>query len=147
MTIVEKLKKLTWLRAIEEAAKEQLIALPPFIKQAMGVVRSETLPNSRFVTLKRRLVPISEAVHDGMEWTLWRTENDLPAADVSFRLPLQPEQESVSIVLRILKGWLIDDWALNETESAVNDLAGTGIKGTTSSSVEANGICKENDKD
>ena len=117
--MTEKLKQLTWLRAINEAANEHSIKLPPFARQAMGVARSEQMPNGRFVTLKRRLVPATEAVNDGMEWTLWRTDGDLPIPEVAFRQPLHPSQEAVNHVLRILKGWLLDNSTVDETKATV----------------------------
>jgi hypothetical protein len=122
---------MTWLRALGEAAKERDIGLPPFTSFGMGVARTETMPNSRFVTLKRRLIPTSEATQDGMEWTLWRTENDLPVVEIAFRQPLQPEQEAVSYVLRILKGWLIDNWTVDETQCAVRARSETDVKRMT----------------
>jgi hypothetical protein len=118
--MTEESKQPNWLRAIKDAAKEQLIKLPQFIPQAMGVTHTLPMQNGRFVTVKYRLVPRTEALHDGIQWTLWQGENDLPDPELSFRQPLKPEQPAINLTLRVLKGWLLDDWTVEETKAAVS---------------------------
>jgi hypothetical protein len=123
VTMDENSKQQNWLRAIKEAAKEQLIELPQFTQQAMGVAHTVPVQNGRFVTVKYRLVPRTEALHDGIQWTLWQREDDLPDPELSFRRPLKPEQEAVNSMLRVLKGWLLDNWTLEETKAAIRKAA------------------------
>ncbi len=118
-TMTEKSKQPNWVQTIASAAREKGLELPPLIPQAMGVARSEPGANSRFVTLKRRLVPASEALQDGMEWTLWTLVGDLPQAEVVFRQPLYPDSEAVAFVLSILQGWLLDNRTADEVRNVV----------------------------
>lgn len=117
--MTEKTTHTTWLRAIKDVAKEQSIEIPPLIPQAMGVARTETQANGRFVTLKRRLVPAAEAVHDGMEWTLWRTDGEYPIPEITYRQPAEPKPEAVALSVRVLKGWFLDNWSVDETKAIV----------------------------
>jgi hypothetical protein len=119
----EKSKQQNWLRAVKDAAKEQLVALPPFSQQAMGVAHTEPMPNGRFVTVKYRLVPRTEALRDGIQWTLWQGENDLPDPELSFRRPLKAEKQAVNLVLRVLKGWLLDNLTVEEMKAIIRQSA------------------------
>ena len=127
-TMTEKPKQLSWLTAIDSAAKLQAIKLPVFTRQGMGVARSATLPNCRFVTLKRRLVPASEAIDDGMEWTLWRMEGEHSIPEITFRQPLQPEQDAVNFVLGVINAWLLKNWTIDETKDSINRHAHTDME-------------------
>jgi hypothetical protein len=44
----------------------------------MGSARTAALPNGRFVTFKRRLVPDPQAELDGAEWGLWIDREEMP---------------------------------------------------------------------
>jgi hypothetical protein len=134
-TMTEKTKQLTWLTAIDNAAKQQSIELPAFTRHGMGVARSATLPNSRFVTLKRRLIPTNEATDDGMEWTLWRTQGEHAIPEITFRQPLHPERDSVNFVLGVLNAWLLKNWTVDETKDAIHGHAQTGRSGITASPI------------
>jgi len=114
-------KKTTWLTAISAAAVEQGITLPPFVPTGMGTARSE-INGERFVTFKRRLISGSVAEREGVEWTLW-TNRDEPRVVLAFREPLQADRARVTAVLRILKGWLLDNWSIADAESAVASAA------------------------
>ncbi len=119
----EKSKELNWLQAIKDAAKEQSIELPQFSRQAMGIARTEPMQSGRFVTVKHRLVPRIEALRDGIQWTLWQGEDGLPDPELSFRQPLKPEEQAVKQMLHLLKGWLLDNWTLEETKAAIHQSA------------------------
>ena len=125
-TMTEK-RQLSWLRSISEAAKEQEVPLPPFIGHEMGHVRTESTASGRFVTIKRRFVSATEAANDGVEVTLWRTQDDLPLPIVTFREPLHPDQERIAEVLSILKRWLVDEVTLDEAISAVGKRANVHV--------------------
>jgi hypothetical protein len=117
-TMTEK-RQPSWLRSITEAAKEQGVPLPPFTGHEMGHVRTESTASGRFVTIKRRFVSATEAANDGVEVTLWRTQDDRPLPVVTFREPLRPDQERIAEVLSILKRWLVDEATLDGAISAV----------------------------
>jgi hypothetical protein len=120
MKMIETSRQLTWLSAIANAAKLQRIELPSFDAYGMGALRSTTTASSRFVTLKRRIVSADQAEVDGVEWALWRVQDDLPVPVAAFREPLQPKQENVTAVLSLLKGWLIDGWTPDEAKAVVS---------------------------
>jgi hypothetical protein len=109
----------SWLKAIAQAAKEQGVSLPSFTGHAMGSARSVSVADGRFITFKRRLVPTARAEVDGVEWTLWREQDDLPVPVAAFREPLEPKQENVATALSLLKGWLVDGWTPEEAKAAV----------------------------
>lgn len=109
----------SWLRVLAEAAREQGVPLPSFTQHGMGSARSVKVGNGRFVTFKRRLVPASRAEVDGVEWTLWYEQDDLPVAVAAFREPLQPKPENIAVALALLKGWLVDGWTPAEAQAAV----------------------------
>ena len=108
----------SWLRAIAHAAKEQGVSLPSFTKHGMGSARSVSC-DGRFITFKRRLVPSTQAEVDGVEWTLWTAQDQLPVPVAAFREPLEPKPENVTVALSLLKGWLVDRWSAEETQAAV----------------------------
>jgi hypothetical protein len=110
---------LSWLRVIAEAAKEQGVALPPFGGRGMGTARSGRLADGRFITFKRRLVLPARANVDGVEWTLWSEQDDLPVPIAVFREPQEPTRENVMTALALIKGWLIDGWTPDEARAAV----------------------------
>ena len=109
----------SWLRALAEAAKEQGVPLPSFTGHGMGSARSVKVGDGRFITFKRRLVPAAQAEVDGVEWTLWREQDDLPVPVAAFREPMEPKPESVTTALALLKGWLVDGWTPEEAQAAV----------------------------
>lgn len=109
-------RKLSWLKAINEAATGQHVALPPFAEVGMGTALCRDLSIGRFVSFKRRLVSASEARHDGVEWALWLSHDDRPSFVAVFREPLIPTPERVSIILSILQGWLVDRWPTEQVE-------------------------------
>jgi hypothetical protein len=109
----------SWLSTIAEAAKEQGFSLPSFTGHGMGSARSVKLADGRFITFKRRLVPEAQAEVDGIEWTLWREQDNLPMPVAAFREPVQPRQENVTAALSLLKGWLVDGWTPDEAKAAV----------------------------
>ena len=111
--------KQSWLSAIAEIASAQKVSFPSFTGHAMGAARTATIESGRFVTFKRRLVPATQAEADGIEWTLWLEENDLPLAIAAFREPLVPDHEAVTTAFSLLKGWLIEGWTPDETREAV----------------------------
>jgi hypothetical protein len=107
------------LNAIAEAAKEQGQPLPPFTVHGMGSARSTKTADGRFITFKRRLVPAAQAEIDGVEWTLWCEQDDLPVAVAAFRRPLLPRPDHVAVSLSLLKGWLLDRWTPAEAKIAL----------------------------
>jgi hypothetical protein len=109
----------SWLRAIAEAAREQGVSLPSFTGHAMGAARSLSVEDGRFITFKRRFLPASQAEADGIEWALWREQDNLPIPVAAFREPLEPKPENVATALRLLKGWLVDGWTPEEAKAAV----------------------------
>lgn len=111
--------KTSWRASIVEAAKEQGIPLPPFTGGEMGGARTERTATGRFGTIKRRFVSEADAADDGIEFTLWRTLDDVPLPVVGFRAPLRPNQEQVANVFGILKRWLVDEASLDDARSAV----------------------------
>jgi hypothetical protein len=110
----------TWLSAIAEAAKGERLPLPAFEAYGMGAMRSATTASGRFATLKRRLGPSVKAERDGVEWALWHQPDDLPVLVAAFRDPLEPDQESISATLALLKGWLVDEWTPDEAKRTVS---------------------------
>jgi len=116
-------QKLSWLAAIWEAAAEQHVQLPPFTDRGMGSAICRNARRGRFVSLKRRLVPVQEAAIDGVEWALWSEEQEQPVPVVVFREPLNPTEEQVAFILSALKGWLIDDWTAETAKQRVDGRA------------------------
>jgi len=110
----EKPKHQSWLTALAEAARQRGIALPTFAKEGMGIARSETMPNGRYATLKRRLVRADDTSPDAMEWTLWESNSGFPHPAVSFRQPLVPEPEAIELALSILNSWLLNGETADE---------------------------------
>jgi hypothetical protein len=53
----------------------------------MGRAQSEKVEGCRFVTFRGRLVPDRQAEVDGVEWTLWGEQGDLPLPVAAFREP------------------------------------------------------------
>jgi hypothetical protein len=116
--MTEKTKQDTWLRAIEDAAKERSIKLPPFNRKPMGLASTEPSQNGRFITVRYRLLPRAEALKDGIQWTLRQTGSD--AVDLTFRQPANPEKEAVNSTLEILKGWILDNLSIEETRAVID---------------------------
>src|SRR5271157_345717 len=117
--MTEKHRHRSWLRAVAEAAKERGVPLPSFTGHAMGGARSLSAKDGRFITFKRRLVPAAQAEVDGVEWTLWREQDDLPVPVAAFRESLEPKRENVTNTLLLLKGWLVDGWTPDNAKAAV----------------------------
>ena len=115
----EKHRHRSWLRAVAEAAKEQGIPLPSFTGHAMGGARSLSARDGRFITFKRRLVPAAQAEFDGVEWTLWLEQDDLPVPVAAFRESLEPKRENITNTMLLLKGWLVDGWTPDDAKAAV----------------------------
>ena len=96
----------------------------------MGSARSVPVADGRFVNFKRRLVPAARAEVDGIEWSLWLEQNDLPTPIAAFREPLEPKPENIAETLSLLRGWLVDGWTPDETKLAVGqhpELGGRSI--------------------
>ena len=124
--MTRRMKKMTenprqkgWLSAIAEAANERGIALPLFSGLGMGSARSEDVAGGRFITFKRRFVPADRAEIDGVEWTLWQEQDDLPTPIAAFRDSAGPKPDSIKQTLSLLKGWLVDGWTREEAILAV----------------------------
>jgi hypothetical protein len=117
--MAEKSTKTTWLKAIEDAARERAIKLPPFARKPMGLAVSEPTENGRFVTVRYRLVPKAEAERDGIQWALRQEGND--SLDLTFRQPADPQTEAVTAILDILKGWLLEDWSIERTRDTIRE--------------------------
>src|SRR5262245_26703143 len=92
-------RRRSWLRAVAEAAAKQHLSLPSFRGHAMGSARSASLADGRFVTIKRRLVSENQAEIDGVEWALWREQDDFPVLVAAFREPFDPKPENVADAL------------------------------------------------
>jgi hypothetical protein len=118
--MTENLREQSWLRAIAEAAKVRGVSLPSFTGHAMGGARTARLEGGKFITFKRRMVPADRAEVEGVEWTLWCEQDDLPVAVAAFREALEPKPEDVDRVLSIFRGWFVDDWAADEAKAAVS---------------------------
>ncbi len=119
MATPDRAQRRTWLSALAEAARLQQVNLPSFDGYGMGALRSATTASGRFVTLKRRLVPADKAEVEGVEWALWRQQDDRSVLVAAFREPLEPNQENVTTTLALLKGWLVDEWTPDEAKGAV----------------------------
>jgi hypothetical protein len=65
---------------------------------------SEKVEGSRLVTFRRRLVPERQAEVDGVEWTLWDEQGDLPLPVAAFRVPQEPNEENVTAVFWLSQG-------------------------------------------
>jgi Zn-dependent peptidase ImmA (M78 family) len=112
-------RRQTWLKALAEVAKVQGVHLPSFTVHGMGGARSASVEGGRFVTFKRRLVPPEQAKVDGVEWTLWRDQDDSPVPVAAFREPVEPNQQFLGTTFTLLKGWLVDKWTSDEAKAAV----------------------------
>jgi len=117
-------QKQTWLSALAEAAKEQGFELPTYDVYGMGSLRSVTTLGNRFVTLKR-LLRRGKSEFDGVEWALWQQLDEQPLLVACFRDALEPKHESVELTLKLVKGWLVDEWSADETRRAVAGNPGT----------------------
>jgi len=109
-----------WLRSIAQAAKEQGVPLPSFTGHSMGTARCHSAGTGRFVTFKRRFVPVEQAVIDGVEWSLWDEQDEQPILVATFREPAEPKPENVSSTLVFLTGWLVHGWTPEEARTAVS---------------------------
>lgn len=109
----------SWLSAIADASKECGLALPSFTAKGMGTARTANVAGGRFATFKRRLVSAEAAENDGVEWTLWLEEHDIPAPIAAFRQPIKPRPDDVATTLGYLKGWLLDRWTADEARANV----------------------------
>src|SRR5438552_12450514 len=109
-------QKPSWLRSINDAARLQQVPLPPFTQAGMGSALLRGANGGRFVSFKRRLVSASDAVNNGVEWTLWLEDDDSPSTVAAFREPLVPTPDRVAAILSILRGWLIDQWTVETAE-------------------------------
>jgi len=112
----------SWLLAIVEAAAKHCVALPSFSTQGMGVARSNTTSNGRFVTFKRRLISAERSRIDGIEWSLWQMHDGLPEIVETFRVSDQVQPELVSTILRIFVGWLLNGWTPTQIAAALCSL-------------------------
>jgi len=86
----------------------------------MGTARSEKVAGGRFVTFKRRLVPEDQAENDGVEWTLWLEEHEMPVPIAAFRQPVTPMREEIAVTLSFLQGWLLEGWTPDEAKAKVD---------------------------
>jgi hypothetical protein len=109
----------TWLSAVAQAAKSQALELPPVTTNGMGSARTPAGADGRFVTFKRRLVPMGQAEIDGVEWVLWREQDGLPMRVTAFREPLDPKPENFGLAMPLLKGWLVDRWTPEKAQAEV----------------------------
>src|SRR5579872_1101716 len=116
--MAEKPKHITWLQAIDDAAKERSINLPPFIRKPMGLAVTEPAGDGRFITVRYRLVPKAEAERDGIQWALRQEGND--SLDLAFRQPPIPEKDAVVSILTILKGWILDNWSIERARDSIH---------------------------
>jgi hypothetical protein len=134
-------KNTSWLRAIADAANEAQIQLPEFMDRGMGSVICRSAAGGRFVSVKRRFVPASQAVKDGVEWGLWCEQDDESFPVAIFREPLGPTPERVAFMLAVLKGWLLDQWNVEQAESAAathsNAAVGEGLMSKTGFDAQA----------
>jgi hypothetical protein len=111
-------KKPSWLRAIADAANQAQIQLPEFRDRGMGSAICRSADGGRFVSVKRRFVPASQAAQNGVEWGLWCEQGDESFPVANFREPLSPTPERVTFMLSVLKGWLLDRWNVEQAENA-----------------------------
>jgi hypothetical protein len=112
----------TWLSALTEAARQQHFELPAFDVAGMGALRSETTLGNRFATLKRHLRGKTD--FDGVVWALWQQAGDTPMLVAAFRDALEPEDVQVGMTLNLLKGWLVDQWTVDDTRRTVGEHPG-----------------------
>ncbi|MBL8800319.1 MAG: ImmA/IrrE family metallo-endopeptidase [Planctomycetia bacterium] len=106
----------SWLRSIQEAADHEHIPLPSFVDMGMGSALCRAPNGQRFVSYKRRPVSARDALHSGVEWTLWLEDDGYPTTIAIFREALTATPERVAAVLAILRGWLIDHWTVEAAE-------------------------------
>jgi hypothetical protein len=134
-------KKPSWLKAIAEAAIEAQVQLPEFTDRGMGSVICRSADGGRFVSVKRRFVTASQAAKDGVEWGLWREQNDESFPVAIFREPLGPTRERVTFMVSVLRGWLLDRWSVEQAESAAtthaNAMVGETLLSKTGYDAEA----------
>ncbi len=107
-------QKLSWLKAINEAASKEHIQLPPFTEAGMGTAICREMSSGRFVSFKRRLVSATEAQRDGVEWSLWLNDSEQPRPIVTFREPITPTPQDVTSILSVLHGWLLAQWPIGQ---------------------------------
>lgn len=93
--------------------------MPAFNVNGMGGARTTPDSDGRFITFKRRLVSIAQAEIDGVEWALWRMQDDLPKRVAAFREPLHPTPESIGLVITLLRGWLVDQWSPEKAQAEI----------------------------
>ena len=120
-------KKPSWLRALADAANEAQIQLPEFTDRGMGSAICRSADGGRFVSVKRRFVPASQAAKDGVEWGLWCEQDDESFPVTIFREPLGPTPEGISFMLSVLKGWLLDRWNVEQAENAASTHANATV--------------------
>jgi hypothetical protein len=124
-------QNLSWLTAIHNAATEEALQLPPFVDRGMGSAICRSASGNRFVSVKRRLLPVQRAATEGVEWTLWREEQEVPEPVVVFREPLHPTSEQVRFILSALKGWLIDEWTVETAKQRADSHVAAAIPENT----------------
>ncbi|MGF1577946.1 MAG: hypothetical protein ACFCD0_01140 [Gemmataceae bacterium] len=108
-----------WLSEIAKAAATQGIPLPSFACSEVDHARTTNSDNNRAVTFQRRNDSVEVAEKEGIEWGLWTSKDDMPVPVATFHESIYPNDEAVSRVLAILKGWLVDDWTPDEATAAV----------------------------
>ncbi len=109
-------QKRSWLKAIDDASREQGIVVPPFTEIGMGTAIARDRNSGRSVSFKRRLLPASDAQHEGVEWSFWLNRNDQTRTVVTFREPLIPTPQRIAAILPILQGWLLNEWPIEQVE-------------------------------
>jgi hypothetical protein len=67
-------------------------------------------------------------VNDGVEWTLWLEEDDLPNTIAAFREPLCPTPHRVTAILSILRGWLLDHWTVETAQQLAATHANASVE-------------------
>ena len=106
------------------AATREQIALPAVTDQGMGTLSWRDNLSGRLVSLKRRLVPLSEAGKNGVEWAFWTGDrDDNPLCVASFREGLHPTEARVAGILSLLKGWLIDTCSPDWVQAKVSQIS------------------------
>jgi len=112
----------SWLEAIEEAAKVQHLPLPPFTGRAIGErPHPKALRTDGSSRSSAAFVSQEQAQTDGIEWSLWYEQDEMPMRVAAFREPLKPTTERVTAALSLLKGWLVDRWAPDAARAAVDN--------------------------
>ncbi len=118
MTIDQPIHR-SWISAINTTAAREHISLPQVTDYGMGSLLWRDDGSDRLVSFTRRLVPLSEAESNGVEWSFWSSADSMPACEASFRDALYPTEAKVNAVLSLMKGWLLDKWTAEDARKVV----------------------------